>query len=330
MFQRHPIEADPQATDADVRYAYRLLLGRQPDPEGLAVYGRLIRDQKMSADDLARFFLASDEFRTKHRDHEKVEVPLADYSLFVSPDDRDIGAAIASKQVYEPYVEMVLRKLLKTGDTFVDVGANIGYFTALGAFLVGPAGRVCAWEPIDANVQLILATAWRNRFENVVVFPFAASSEAKLVPMVSQVFSSSAGIVNRAIGETRTRIIAQAQRLDDLLGGLQQVDVIKFDIEGHELHAWQGAANLLARHRPHVLTEFHPKCIRENTHFDPADYLRALLEYADTGVEVLHRTRANVVCRDIESILREWQSVDDEFRMNGAMHIDLYVRAPGR
>jgi hypothetical protein len=110
----------------------------------------------------------------------------------------------------------------------------------------------------------------------------------------------------------------------------ERADVIKFDIEGHEMHAWRGAVKLMARHRPHVLTEFHPKCIRENSGMDPAEYLRILLDYSEDGVEVLHRKRANVVCRDVEAIEREWQSADDEFGMGGAMHIDLYVRPPGR
>jgi len=62
---------------------------------------------------------------------------------------------------------------------------------------------------------------------------------------------------------------------------------------------------------------------------DPVEYLRTLLDYSGT-VEVLHRARSNIVCRDVKSILREWQSVDDEFEMCGAMHIDLYAPGPGR
>ena len=82
-------------------------------------------------------------------------------------------------------------------------------------------------------------------------------------------------------------------------------NLIKFDIEGHELFAWQGASELLSRHRPHVLSEFHPKCIRDNTGRDPAKYLAMLLAYSDR-VAILHRRSARVVCT-VDSILREWQ-----------------------
>jgi FkbM family methyltransferase len=315
-----------KATPEDLRHAYRLLLGREPDSAGLASHQGLMRERHVSVDELAQLFLGSEEFQSRWLGR---KVALADYCLFVSPGDREIGAKIASGHAYEPYVESVIRRVLKPGDTFLDVGANIGYFTALAAFLVGPEGRVIAFEPLDANVQLIHAMIWENRFRNITVFPFAASSEARLVAMGSQIFSSNAGIVDRAVGQQRPRTLAQSQRIDDLLATTERIDVAKFDIEGHEIHAWRGAANLLAKHRPHVLTEFHPKCIRDNTGLDPAQYLSMLLDYSG-AVEVLHRTRPAVECRDAESVLREWQSADDEFHMDGGMHIDLYARAPGR
>jgi FkbM family methyltransferase len=315
-----------EATPDDLRHGYRLLLGREPDAEGLAMHRRLIHERKVSTDELGQLFLASDEFHSKWQSQ---KVSLPGYSLFVSPADRDVSATIAAGQSYEPYVESILRGVLKPGDTFLDVGANIGYFTALAAYLVGPTGHVIAWEPLDKNLQLIYATLWENRFENVTVFPFAASSEQRLVAMGSHTFSSNAGIVNRVMGQQRTRFISQSHRLDDQLSATMRIDVVKFDIEGHEIHAWRGGAKLLAKHRPHVLTEFHPKCIRENTDLDPAEYVRILLDYSGV-VEVLHRERSNVLCRDVESVLREWQSADDAFRMNGAMHIDLYARAPAR
>lgn len=322
MFNRaKPLDA----TAEDLRHAYRLLLGREPDSQGLAHFQKVIRNESLSAPDLTKYFLGSEEFQSGNSlVGRMVEMQMDGYSQFVDTDDRDVSAVILQGEPYEPYVESVLRELLSPGSTFVDVGANIGCFTALAAHLVGPQGRVLAWEPLDKNVQLIYATVWKNRFRNVVVYPFAASFDIGLVAMTSGPFSSNAGIAPREFGGQRTRVIAQTQRLDDQLGGIDHIDLIKFDIEGHELYAWQGASSLLAKHRPHVLTEFHPKCIRENTDRDPSEYLALLLEYSG-HVEVLHRKRARVVCTDIESILREWQRANDDFAMHGAMHIDLYV-----
>jgi FkbM family methyltransferase len=332
-FSIRPLSRRPEvnnlgATADDIRYAYRLLLGREPDPDGFAAHRRLISEQPLRARDVAQAFLASDEYRAQTQGDGMISVSMPGYSLFVSPNDRDISAPIAMGHAYEPYVEAAIREVLRPGDTFVDVGANIGYFTALAAHLVGPEGKVIAWEPLDKNIQLIYATIWENRFRNVTVFPFAASSDVGLVAMTSHPLSSNAGITPRQLGEKRTRVIAQSQRLDDQLATLERLDVIKFDIEGHELHAWRGASSLLAKHKPHVFTEFHPKCIRANTDFEPSEYLKVLLEYS-APLEVLHRTRPRVSCFDVDSVMREWQIADKEFGMDGGMHIDIHVRPSG-
>jgi len=317
---------DTRATEDDIRHAYRLFLGREPDEHGFALYARMLQNGGYSTDELARYFLHSDEFLARNAaSAEMVEVAMDGYSLFANTADRNIGASIILGQVYEPYVETVVREILRPGHTFIDVGANIGYFAALGAHLVGPSGHVVAWEPMDRNVQLIYAAIWRNRFENLVVYPFAASSKIGIVAMTSDPLGSNAGIAPRIFGEQRTRVLAQTQRLDELHAGIERVDLVKFDIEGHEAFAWQGAQNLLARHRPSVLTEFHPKCIRENTGRDPVEYLAMLLEYSGS-VQVLHRERARVVCTDVQSILSEWQRADDDYGMGGGMHLDLFLR----
>lgn len=317
-----------RVTAADVRYAYRLLLGREPDPAGFASHMRLAAG-KLLPDELAREFMGSEEFRKRFGDSEMHSVQLDGYVVFVSMSDSDVSVAVQQRHAYEPYVESKLRAVLNAGDTFVDIGANIGYFTALAAHLVGPEGRVIAWEPLDKNVQLIYATAWENGFRNVTVYPFAASSEVRLVPMISSPLSSNAGIRRGEIGSERTRIIAQTQRLDDQLAHLDRLDVIKFDIEGHEIHAWRGAGRLLSTHRPHVLTEFHPRCIRSNTDIEPADYLQILFNYA-SQIEVLHRNRDNVTCSTPEEVMREWAIADEEFGLNGGMHIDLYLNPGSR
>jgi FkbM family methyltransferase len=315
-------------TEADVRHAYRLLLGREPDPTGLASHMRLAGG-KLLPDELAREFMASEEFRARFGESEMHPVQMDGYVVYVSTSDSDVSVAVQQRHGYEPYVESKLRSVLNAGDTFVDIGANIGYFTALAAHLVGPEGRVIAWEPLDKNVQLIYATAWENGFRNVIVYPFAASSEVRLVPMISSPLSSNAGIRRGEIGSTRTRIIAQTQRLDDQLAYLDRLDVIKLDIEGHEIHAWRGAEGLLSAHRPHVLTEFHPRCIRSNTDIEPTDYLQILFNYAPQ-IEILHRNRKNAICSTPEDVMREWAIADEEFGLDGGMHIDLYLNPGSR
>lgn len=114
-------------TAEDIRYAYRLLLGREPDPAGYSNHVKNAAGRARVAD-FAQSIMASDEYRTKHADAEMIPVALDGYVLYVSPSDGDVSTPIRQRQIYEPYVETVLRKILRRGDVFVDVGANIGYW----------------------------------------------------------------------------------------------------------------------------------------------------------------------------------------------------------
>ena len=79
----------------------------------------------------------------------------------------------------------LMRVALRPGMTFVDVGANIGYFSVLGSTLVGPEGRVLCVEADPANVAILRANLWKNNCQNAQVLPVAAwesETELSLVP----------------------------------------------------------------------------------------------------------------------------------------------------
>jgi len=89
----------------------------------------------------------------------------------------DIAVAheIISHRRWEEHITSIFIKTLKPGDVFLDLGANIGYYTLLAASIVKESGKVIALEPNYINVQLILSSIDENQFNNVVVYPLAAS-----------------------------------------------------------------------------------------------------------------------------------------------------------
>ena len=132
-----------RATARGVSHAYRLLIGREPDPGGCANHVRLVSGARHSAAELAPYLLQSYEFRSRRGARTgTVAVSPDGYTLFVNPGDRDIGASILAQRTYEPHVEAMVREVLQTGDTFIDVGASIGYFTAPAAHPIGTQGHV--------------------------------------------------------------------------------------------------------------------------------------------------------------------------------------------
>lgn len=308
----------------DLRYAYRLLLGREPDAEGFASHARRLKPGTLTLASLVESFIGSNEYAERHATATTpVEVRLDGYSVFVRPVDRDIGQPIREKKSYEPHVTSIVREVLRPGGTFVDIGANVGFFTAMAAHLVGPSGKVVAIEPMDKNVQLICAAVWRNEFAHVEIFPYAASDHDALLPIATGPRTSNGQIV---LGDTdRPAIFAQARRTDDMLRHLRAIDLLKIDVEGHELLALRGFTGGLARFRPRMLTEFHPLCMRQNAGIEPAEYLAFLFGYGAV-LEVLREDGVRAACHTPEDVLREWQAADIRYKSLGTTHVDLFVQ----
>ena len=313
--------APPTATIDDIRHAYRLLLGREPDEAGFEGQCAALQRTPTTSLALARSFLQSQEYQARNNPM-PVAVDLGGFTIYVRLDDLAIGKHIHASHRYEPHVESVLREKLGTGDTFVDIGANIGFFSNLAAHLVGPTGVVVAIEPMDKNVQLIYRSIERNGFKNVFVHACAAGDSTAIVRMASGPRTSNGQML---VDSTDNMMLSQSIRLDDLLPGLPRLNVVKFDIEGFESRAWAGFEQALARHRPVVLTEFHPWCMRTYARNEPADYLQTLFDYGEF-VEVLTQPGERRRCRSQAEVFDVWSAVDKRMRGgDGKSHLDLLV-----
>jgi ubiquinone/menaquinone biosynthesis C-methylase UbiE len=84
-----------------------------------------------------------------------VLLDLGDFRIYVRLDDWAVGARIAVKRTYEQHITKVIRSYLKPGAVFIDIGANIGYYTLLSAAHVGDTGKVIAFEPSSNNCALL-------------------------------------------------------------------------------------------------------------------------------------------------------------------------------
>jgi FkbM family methyltransferase len=313
-----------KADENDIHYAYRMLLGRNPDPAGLEHHRRLLSESALLPEELARLFLASVEFAARNN-KAPLEIPLDGYSIFIRPEDHDIGQAVQRHGHYEPHVTTIVRERLKNGHIFVDVGANIGYFTMLAAHLVGSSGAVWAIEPMDKNLQLIYRGIARNGFGHVHVIACAASDRREVVRVATGPGTSNGQVENLASGSDAL-LYSQTERLDELLVGLGGLNLLKLDIEGFEPKAWDGLRRTLERYRPTVLTEFHPYCMRNYAGIEPEIYLRELFCY---GHEIyhLHHDGSRIRCPDVAAVLKQWESSDKAARNDGTDHIDLLVES---
>jgi FkbM family methyltransferase len=157
--------------------------------------------------------------------------------------------------------------LLQPGMTFLDVGANVGYYSLLAAPLVGASGGIHAFEPVSTMHEMLRSNFERNQIRQAVAnrLIVSDSSGPKTINLSPEdnCGSSSVGIVLR--GDHRTETV-ESITLDDYLRqrGLARVDVIKMDVEGHETAVLRGASALLREKRPVWLIEVRENLLRQS------------------------------------------------------------------
>jgi FkbM family methyltransferase len=163
----------------------------------------------------------------------------------------------------------------------LDVGANVGYMTALAARAVGPDGIVIAVEPEPANMALLRANVWLNDLPNVRLLPVAAWSTRQLLPL--RFNAENRG--DHQVGlppDPGDAALVPGVPLDELLGDLT-VDVVKVDTQGADHEAIAGLAAVLERSpQAIILTEFWA----ENLEGRGLDPVRVLAGYRQRGFEV--------------------------------------------
>jgi len=159
---------------------------------------------------------------------------------------------------FEPKTSAFLRKNVSREDIVLDVGAHIGIHTI---HLAKIAKFVYAIEPEPDNLKLLFRNIFVNNIEKKVsVLPYALSSINGLVNFC--VSSESTGahhiLFNSKVGDTRHKTIlnVKAYTLDTLLLNilrLDHVDVVKIDVEGHELEVIKGAKEMFQRIPPRII-----------------------------------------------------------------------------
>ena len=156
--------------------------------------------------------------------------------------------------LFEPRETRLLGELLHPGDTFIDVGAHIGWFTTAAARCVGGAGKVIACEPYPSNASMLKVNLAENRYTNVRVIE-AALGDRPGTLILAKAGGNSTG-VTALDWAWDGRVEVPVTTLDDVAADLDTIALLKIDVEGWEAHVLQGAARTLAR-TAHVLIEIN-------------------------------------------------------------------------
>lgn len=176
----------------------------------------------------------------------------------------DPGGAHASYLLgmNEPDLQDALKEILRPGMTFFDVGSTVGFQCLLAARLVGPSGRVVAFEPVPDNARRVVHNASLNHFDHVTVRVEAlGGSDSEAASFRLSVIPTAGRLANlntmpqfpAGTMDVRLRKLDTIMRDPDM----PIPDVIKIDVEGSEADVLSGAMATINRYRPTLMVELH-------------------------------------------------------------------------
>lgn len=173
--------------------------------------------------------------------------------LIPNPRHSVIARSLLQTGLWEAEVTQYLTSIIQSGQTVVDVGAHIGYYTVLFANLVGSAGQVIACEP-ESAAQFYLRNNINSNSLNQVQFQPVA-----LYDRLSEYDVSGRGklTIGSHGGGSEIRTVVFDDQRDNW--GISKVHLVKVDVEGAEWHVLRGMEKTILRDRPVLVIEIHPE-----------------------------------------------------------------------
>lgn len=204
-------------------------------------------------------------------DQEKwILAPLPDTSL-VYIDLMDCGV---SRHIlfgdYERAETDLIRSHLSEGSVFVDIGANIGWFTLQASRWVGDSGKVFSFEPRPSTFDHLSKSIKINGLENITIYNKALSDEVGSATLIAPEGHNSPGSSYLGKGKGVPVLLST---LDALLPPLDRLDFIKMDVEGWEPNVIKGAVQTIQKFHPIILSEISPWMLRERSGVSDRDYI---------------------------------------------------------
>lgn len=180
---------------------------------------------------------------------------LHGYEMSVRIDGWSNRQTFFLERFYDLPTQLLMMRALKSGDTFVDVGANEGMMTLLGSKLVGDKGKVISFEPNPGPRGILTRSIRRNAIRNIELHAAGLGErEAELELFVPHI-NSGEGSFTASSDDDAGEYITCPVRVGDEVIGDQSPRLIKIDVEGFEAHVLRGLQGTLERTRPIVVME---------------------------------------------------------------------------
>lgn len=205
---------------------------------------------------------------------------LEKHKIYIDKSDLVISENLLFSNNWEEYETKLFKKNIKKGDTILDIGAHIGYYTLIAANLVGRKGKVYAFEPDPKNFKLLEKNVKENKYKNVILVNKAVTrSNGKIKLFLSKENTGDHRIYSS--DDQRENISIESIYLDDFFKNQNiKINLIKMDIQGAELEALKGGVKTLKKNpNVKIFTEFWPSGLKLNQG-SAEEYLKLLASFS--------------------------------------------------
>lgn len=170
------------------------------------------------------------------------EVSLTNFQMFFGTWDKGVTS--------------ILEKVLKPGMIVIDVGAHVGYFARQASKLVGPNGKVYAFEPNNDNFSRLEKNS--KSFKNITAIPLAVSDTEGEIEFFDSTIGSGRHSLVSSRGEHAPARKVKVVTLDSFIKN-EKVDLVKIDVEGAEISVLNGMDSIIKNNpKISIIIEYYP------------------------------------------------------------------------
>lgn len=206
------------------------------------------------------------------------------------------------KNAYEVNTTEIIKKLIKPGENFIDIGASVGYYSLLAAKKIGMKGRVYSFEPNEKVFNVLKRNIEINNFKNVIPINKAVSNfNGKKTFFLGNILGHSS--FRSQVGGEKKEV--QVVTLDNFFKHKKiRVDWIKIDVEGAEGFVVEGAKKIISKNKNiKIILEWSPKHLKEMG-YKPLKLLHLLYNMNFKIFKITHKLEPIPKCKS-KSLLKE-------------------------
>lgn len=214
------------------------------------------------------------------------------YKMYVLEKDETVSKSIVTHGMWQTNISRLIISITNLNDKVLHLGGHIGTFDILFGNLVGRHGKVYVFEPYPESFDMIERNILLNHMENIVI-PIKKGGYSEKKEMIMTYVPDNTGATYISAGNHKENqldleIKVELVRIDEELKG-EDFNIVMMDIEGCEIHAYNGMKKSLMsqKQRPLMIWEWGMRMIEKNNINKYGDYKSAMIElYTDFNYDV--------------------------------------------